>query len=168
MPTADATNSYCTEAEADDYFASRLYTDTWDDATSGNQNIALIQATRLIDQQMEWTGDPADEGQVLAWPRSGMYTQNGAEIPEDEIPDLLKQATAEVALQLLVGDTTGNSDTAGLRGLKVGPIELDFENGGPPRKVLPDQVLQMLSLWGKSKFASVAQTGGVVKLQRVM
>jgi len=40
---------YGTLNEANSYFASRLYTDAWDNSTSSNRVKALTQATRIID-----------------------------------------------------------------------------------------------------------------------
>lgn len=94
-PAASNANSYETVAEAQDYFDSRLTVAEWDNAAS--QDALLVMATRVLDMMFrphrslmrdacncqyyltdpQWTGTPATATQRLAWPRLGMFDQNG-------------------------------------------------------------------------------------------
>lgn len=95
-PGSPSANTYETLAEAQAYFDARLPLSGWDDGP--DQNIQLAMATRVLDAMAQprrvlvpaqggviayyrtmrqWTGLPATATQRLAWPRVGMYDQNG-------------------------------------------------------------------------------------------
>lgn len=117
--TIDATvggasaNSFVTEAEAITYMASRLNAGDWE-TTSGSsatetEKKALIEATRMLNL-LAWRGVRVTDTQALAWPRD--YATNpdatisdpGTEYPyyaDDVIPERVKDATCEYALELL-------------------------------------------------------------------
>ncbi len=161
MPTATSSNSYSTRAEADAYFAERLNSTTWTGATTANREIALIEATRRLDEQILWYGLPASQDQPLQWPRSGMVGVLGESIEVTEIPTRLKQATAEMAMALLAGDRLSDSSTEGIESLTVGQLAVNFDTGSPPkRKVVPDIVFEMLSIFGSLR-RGAARTGFV-------
>lgn len=164
-------NSYVTKAEADAYFATRLYPESWDGAA--DPEAALIMATRVLDMALSgqtyyeapsvnnrgqstagmlrtrpsWTGEAASETQALAWPRTGMLNRNKFSIASDVLPRELKEATCELAYQLLKGDRTADNDAAvqGITGIKAGSVQLSFKDSGiEATKVLPDGVLMLL------------------------
>ena len=168
MPTADSTNSYCTRAEADDYFASRLHSGAWTGAVNADKEVALIMATRQIDLAFEFDGSTTEIGQGLQWPRIGMFGPTGEVIEEDEIPNRLIEATAEMAMALLSTDRTLDSDSDALSSLGVGPISISFKQSNTPsRKPIPDIVAELLSLFGTLK-SGKNQTGScIVPLSRV-
>ena len=172
MPTLDATvggvaaNSYETLDEANTYFDERLaLSPPW--VTSGNTSVrALIMATRNIEQygqpmkrlvprsgsqpayyvvSRQWTGQPASATQRLAWPRIGMFDNNGNAIASTVIPQELKDAESEFAGQLLKADRTLDNDVIvqGLTSLKVGSVSLAFKDTIFPQ-VVPDAVLNLL------------------------
>lgn len=169
MPVIDATvaganaNSYETYAEANAYFDGRIpLSPPW--ITSG-QEAYLITATRLIDSCMSpvktlivgkdgrsyyrisrtWTGTPATTTQRLAWPRIGMFDQNGNPIDPATIPQALKDAESEFAGQLLKGDRSLDNDVIvqGLTSVKAGSVALTFKDQIMPQ-VMPDAVLNMM------------------------
>ncbi|CAB4190488.1 hypothetical protein UFOVP1196_63 [uncultured Caudovirales phage] len=177
MATIDATvgsasaNSYVTKAEADAYFATRLYPESWDNAA--DPEAALIMATRVLDMALSgqtyyeapsvnnkgqsttgvlrtrpsWTGAAVDGTQALAWPRSGMLNRNKFAIATNALPRELKEATCELTYQLLKGDRTADNDAAvqGITGIKAGSVQLSFKDSGIEiSKVLPDAVLMLL------------------------
>jgi hypothetical protein len=168
MPTIDATvggpgsNSYCLLAEATAYFDERLPLPTPWLASGDMCNRALTMATRVLDSmaqpfvsyvkdgayyitRKQWTGEPASTTQRLAWPRIGMFNRNGGEIAEDEIPQELKEATAELAGQLMMADTTLDNDVAvkGITSIKAGSVSLSFA-AGIEAHVLPNAVLNLM------------------------
>ena len=146
-PGAANSNSYCTLSEANTYHESRLHTDSWDDADDDTRNKALASATRLLDSHIAWNGYPTSISQGLQWPRSGLYDAFDELIGEAEIPQELKNATAEFARLLIDSDLTEDLSTEGIGGVGLGPIKVDFSQSGQKRKVIPDIIKEMLDLW---------------------
>ena len=148
-PGSATADSYCTVAEADAYNAARLFATAWSAASTPTKEAALKMATRLLDQiftrsmiedgayygysgqkvTLAWTGLPTTpETQALCWPRTGMLNRNSYAIASDVIPQDLKNATAELARQLIVADTSANNDVEaqGIQSLSAGPVSLAF------------------------------------------
>jgi DnaT-like ssDNA binding protein len=161
-PGAADANSFEEVEEADEYFETRLHAEVWVDADPADKTIALIMATRVISASLSpyryyvsdgnfyrtrstWTGVPSTSTQALPWPRIGMQNRNGVDIPDDEIPVELKQATSELALVLLSTDVTADNPviTGGITDLTAGPVSLSFKDY-IETKVLPNAVLDML------------------------
>jgi len=143
-------NSYCTLAEANAYHDARSVVASWDNASNDEKSRALVMATRLLDEHVEWKGEASTGTQALGWPRTYTYDLNGNEIVGDVVPQKLKEAEAEFARQLLEADRSADSktETEGVKEMKVGEIEFTFEY--PHAKVLPDAVYYMIRHWAKS------------------
>jgi hypothetical protein len=163
--TATSANSYCTKAEADTYFSARLHVENWTAASTNTHNQALIEATRRLDSHMEWDGAPTVTGQTLCWPRSCLLTRTDAALDSTTYPQELKDATAEFALQLINADRAKDSTTDSLLSVGAGPVSVTFNPNKTARKVIPDIVAEMVSLWGYPK-AKGALGSGMVKLVR--
>lgn len=172
-PTINATsgsstaNSYATVLEADAYFESRSALPTaWGDSESSKEAL-LVMATRLLDAMFrgtrilvqasggipahylvrrKWTGLPATTIQRLAWPRSGMYDQNGNAIGETIIPQDLKDALSELAGQLGIADRTLDNDVAiqGITSVRAGSVAVSFRDGTILSQVIPEAVLNLI------------------------
>ena len=165
-PGAANANSFLTVEEADAYYETRgIAVTEWEDADS--EAALLIQATRLLVAMFSpkrmlvrgktpgesyyvirptWTGTPATTTQVLPWPRLGMYDHNGNTIGSTVIPQELKDATAELAIQLSKGDRMVDSDVAvqGITSIKAGSVALTFKDSFDATKVIPDIVWGLL------------------------
>lgn len=89
-------SNYATAAEGDAYFATRLRTRAWDEATSGDQDKALAMATRIIDQ-LNFLGTKTEEEQENQFPRDD----------DDTVPTAIRDACLEIALALLDGVDPG-------------------------------------------------------------
>lgn len=168
-------NSYLTVAEADAYFATRLFSSLWTAAVTATKEAALIQATRMLDAKVTqpwtaaqlpdgftirrvstlgadqqsfvvWNGSPATAEQALLWPRSGMVDKLGNELPDDVIPQGVKDAVCELALLALGGDRTTENPAAaqGLTSLTAGPVTLEWGDNPQNPRLLPDAVFQFL------------------------
>lgn len=87
MPTV-----YATPADGDTYFATRLYHDVWDGASTDDKTRALTTAADMIDR-LAFAGDITDPLQDRQFPRGGDLL----------IPDNIKLATIELANSLLDG-----------------------------------------------------------------
>jgi hypothetical protein len=126
-------NTYATLAEADDYNSARTFSTVWSETDLDVQEASLIEAARLLDAVFRWTGSATDSIQARSWPRNGMFTRNNYPIPNNVIPQELKDAQAEYARQLVVGDLTVSldQDSEGLAAVKAGPIEIKFKPNNP-------------------------------------
>lgn len=150
MPTLVATaggassNSYVTVSDADTYFDERLGRSAWTGKSTDDKERGLIQATRRLDQE-KFEGIKNTEGQALKWPRYNATDDDGDEFDEATIPQIIKDATCEVALDLLIASDDGDvplTDT-GLeeyRSAKIGPLEMErlpgFDAGQLPANVM--------------------------------
>lgn len=148
-------NSFTTVAYADAYHENQLYSDAWTAAPdAATKAKALITATQLIVNALHadaWDGWPATTVQRLPVPRSGMTYPSGAVIPNTIIPDQLQDATSEMARRLLeaggLPDTPSDTEAqaVGLKKLKAGPIELEFDKNGYVAGIdLPEPVYAMI------------------------
>lgn len=129
-PEDPAANSYCTLAYALDYLANQIIDKitipAWLAATSDDKSRALIMATRVLDETMIWKGFKRTRLRSLRWPRSGVLTPDGFWYDYDTVPDIVQQATAEVAAAYLTKDRRaepkligGGFDQASLAGMSV-------------------------------------------------
>jgi len=164
-PGAANANSYLSVAEADAYFDTRLAATVWTGSTTTIKQTALIMATRLMDKLWDWVSIRTDTIQYLDWPRIGVLAENRLEtIDDDVIPQALKEATAEFAMQLISEDRTLDSDIETLRinALKAGSVSLTFGNG-VKAKVVPDAVFYLIpEWWGSIR----SRRGRTVRLSR--
>jgi hypothetical protein len=149
-PSGVASNSYLTVAEGDTYFSARLYSDAWVGASVDTKTVALIMATRLIDEMYDWTSwTTHPKTQALQWPRISMLQRNRLSFVDNEvIPQELKNATAELAQALIVSERTAQSDIADqkIEALTAGPVSLKFGAGVVP-VVIPDIVYYSIPEW---------------------
>jgi len=119
-------NSYVTLNEANEYFADRYGAEVWVSLDNNAKDDLLVTATRTLDQEV-WTGVAVSTSQSLSWPRSGTYYEPKQgyviELPEDSIPQRIKEATFELALHYINSPEALTSSST-VDSLKVGSIEL--------------------------------------------
>jgi hypothetical protein len=111
--TLDATvggasaNVYVTVVEADAYLEARLNSSAW--TGTEPKKIALVEATREV-SLARYQGNVAADTQALTWPRTGVVdpdaTSSYTEYASDVIPQRVKDATCELALEFLKAGTT--------------------------------------------------------------
>lgn len=140
-------NTYASLAEAELYFDKKYYKDNWSSAATASKNIVLVEATRLLDQHYDWQGSKWTEEQALRWPRSSVVDPDFYDVDFDIIPQFLKDATAELALNILSGDRTAESDTRGIKRMKAGPLELEVDKIDETL-VIPDSVDEIVKWYG--------------------
>lgn len=162
-PGGATSNTYCSREDADVYHSAHIALDAWDGLSDDVQDRALAHATRLLDEWYEWDGFVASSDQALLWPRDGVVGPNGYEEASDEIPTRIREATAELARQLTVGDRTADSDIESqrIKRVKAGSVEVEF-GPGVSAKVIPDAVHAMVGVYGTKRMSG----GGSVKVQR--
>lgn len=86
--------NYVTLNEAQTYFDTRLNTDTWDNSSDSDKTKAITMATRAIDA-LNFQGEKTSSIQENQFPRDG----------DIDVPQEVKDATCELALVLLDGET---------------------------------------------------------------
>lgn len=132
---------YGTLSGANDYHSERGNT-TWtgDDA---DKNIALLRGSEYIDAayRSSFPGYPTDgRAQEREWPRSWAADIDGYDIPSDEVPVEVEQATYEAALRELVspGSLMPDYDPASQnKREKVDVIEIEKSAPHGPSSVTP-------------------------------
>lgn len=143
------------------------------DTVRDKKETALIMATRVINYNMEWNGYRASLAQALEWPRRFVKNRDygGENVlgpdtilsanmpygytgywPNNVIPNPIKDATCELALELLRKDRTVEVSQKGVTrfSLGQGAISADFDKADRPR-ALSEQVMMMLEPFGQAR-----------------
>jgi hypothetical protein len=134
MPTIVATvggstsNSYATLLEGDAYCDARLNASAWNDEPDDDEKArALIEATRELNLLM-YVGYTVTDEQALVWPRGYATDPDSpilADFDTDVIPQRVKDAVCELALQFLIAGTTDIASLESTQGViekTIGPI----------------------------------------------
>lgn len=167
-PKGLSSNAYCTRAEADTFLTqARLNADAWTAATGPHQDAAIMWATRIMDACYEWGGAPRTLTQALGWPRSGVRNRDRFWLDYDTIPEALKQASSELALELLKRDRTAEPELLGLgiTDLSAGSVRIAID----PNAVLPlipNYIRHMIDFLGDLKPGAGGGGFASVKLVR--
>lgn len=90
-------NSYADNVEADAYFTNRSTTAQWFNLTASQKDIALIEATSLMEAVIDWICGSAQCVGGLSWPRIDAKYPNGTDVPEMTVPEFVKYAQFELA-----------------------------------------------------------------------
>jgi hypothetical protein len=130
-------NTYVAVEEAQEYFANRLHSNAWIDASDSDKYRALVTATKTIDRQ-SLKGRKTDPSQPLAFPR----------YPDTEIPTTVKEACCEEALALL---ERGNSQRRklqqeGVQSFSLGNMSEAF-TAGAGKGLLSQEAKELLRPW---------------------
>jgi hypothetical protein len=161
-------NSFITLAAAEAYFLGRPFCEDWAAASEATKNIALVGATRRLEQE-KWRGIPTATTQALGWPRAGVSNAGYGEpgepwyggpplLADDAIPTWLQYAACELALVLLANNLLEDTgleliDTVGVGDLNVTPRK------GRAAGRLPEHVARYCRPY-------LVNSGGKVDLQR--
>ncbi len=146
-------NSYISLADAETVMESVLYKDDWEAATDDNKNIALVLATRTLDEEINFYGSRTSaDTQALEWPRYNCPKRTGTYgwinyFDSDIIPDFVEYATTVLANSLLGEDRSADSDTKGFKELKVDVLFLKVDKDDRA-DVLPDKVWDIVKFYG--------------------
>lgn len=114
-------NSYISEAELTTYATDRGVT------ISGANDALIIQSMDTLEQS-SFKGDISTEDQPLQWPRLNVVI-DGYYVDSDEIPQLLKDSQAEIALAVDAGNNPLSPVPRATKKTKVGSIEVEFMDG---------------------------------------
>lgn len=131
-------DSYVSVADADTFWSARNNSD-WSSASTADKEKALRFATEYIDGKYagRWIGEhPGSNSQIRAWPRNNAYDMEGR--VWTGIPQMLKDATARLALDLLSAfPEEAESRGGGVKREQVGPLEVEYFDSAPAGTTYP-------------------------------
>jgi hypothetical protein len=150
-PGAANANSFVTLVEFNSYLSERLFSETASGASDTKKEQSLIMSTRLIGRWFIWNGAVWTQTQSLPFPRIGLVNANGQPIPENVIPQELKEAVFELAIFFLnagTTDPTQTGDTDNISKLKASSVEITFRDvqNTLSGKVMPETVSMLIPL----------------------
>jgi hypothetical protein len=138
MPTLIATagasnaNAFVSVADTDTYMDARLNASAWTgEADEDVKERALIEATRELNL-WAWKGNRTTSTQALAWPRDLVHNPDSPNFDyfaNTVIPQRVKDATCELALEFLKAGTTDVAAlerTANVARKKTDVLETDY------------------------------------------
>jgi hypothetical protein len=141
-------NSYASAADGDAYHDGHLYATAWVAATLANKEKALVMATRLIDGQVQFAGWKTTDTQALQWPRVSVRDPDGEDdLPPDAVPAAVRDATCELARELLIADRTAAPAGEGLKYENTGTTQKGYDKSDT-RPVLSHVAQALLSKFG--------------------
>lgn len=120
-------NSYVSVSEADDILITNIHNTAWAALSDSDKEKLLAWATRLVDTKATWYGHKTSSTSGLRWPRCGVTSKDMVVIPDNVIPENLKEAIAEMARYLVEVDRTVEQSKDGLESLKVDVIDMKFD-----------------------------------------
>lgn len=150
-----AANSYASVAEANDYFAGRLYATAWGGADTADKEKALVLASLAIDAQVRFYGGRLKQTQGLQWPRVECLdpdykaqTEGEKFLPDDSVPLPIRQAACELAKELLTADRTV-TENEGINQVSLpGAFHVQFQPKDR-RPILSRLVIGLVSRYGQ-------------------
>jgi hypothetical protein len=144
-------NSYISLADANTYHKEQRYHtyETWLEYGSSTRSSALVWATRLLDEQVDWEGTIVYPAGALRWPRYDVWNLDGYQLSQTEYPTFLEYAVAEYAYHLLVEDRTEetNRDMKGFKEMRIGDLHLIIDEW-TNKPVIPPAVWSMVKSYG--------------------
>ena len=120
-------NTYVTVAELDSFAALRGVTLP---ATEPEKEVLIIKAADYIESFRDrFQGSKVSQSQPMQWPRYDV-TIDGFEIASDEIPQDLKTAQLQAAIEVNAGADLQEPTGKAIKREKVDVIEVEYEAGG--------------------------------------
>lgn len=123
LPTA---NSFLTVDEATEILEVNPHS-LWAAIDPEVQANLLIWATRLLMERTKWKGTKTFENSGTSFPRKGLVDVEGNCLPDDEVPQQVKNATAYLADYLSATDPTTVNSSSNLKKIKADVVELEFD-----------------------------------------
>lgn len=164
--------SFCSVDFADDYFLRRMVT-SWASLTLSQKEADLRKATDYLEQEfrLRWAGYKYTSTQALSWPRWEVYNVDTAYgyygwtnyVGYNTVPEVVKKATAELALKASRGDLS--TDVSRLKDrVKVGPVDITYSHSDWNQ----NKIYTVVEGWLAPFLANYAKNGmaHVVRLER--
>lgn|SRR5574343_469371 len=107
--------SYVAVADADAYFAKRGSPASWTGLSESVKEQYLREGTDYLEMMYDgrWKGCKVESDQALSWPRYNVHDSDGIVLDSAIIPQKLKNALCEAALQRTSGDLLPVLNTPG-------------------------------------------------------
>lgn len=139
-------NAYISVSEADAYFSARnLLATAWSGKTVAEKEAAILYATTYLDSNFYWLGHIKISDQALGWPRILVYDREGRSIDSNIVPQRIKDATAELALEALTKSLSPSLPRGGdVKRKKVSSLEIEYFSYASNSRTFP-LVRQILS-----------------------
>jgi len=134
----------------------------WSEATYEEQERALINATKFLDDLL-WASSAVSETQPLAWPRTGFTYFDPVlnlyvGVDEESVPIRLEKAVARLALHLITYPELLKGYESSYDSITVGPISITNANASSDPGRVPRIPLEVLSLIDPLLRVSVSST----------
>ncbi len=106
------------------------------------RGVTLINTEQLIHKAMDWLETQNFQGwkysasQPLQFPRVGVVIDNYV-LPTAQIPTQLKTTEALLVMEIFAGNDPSAPIPQQTKGVKVGPISIDFADGSTPFTITP-------------------------------
>ena len=146
--------TYVSVNDATTLLAEVGVTDDWTSLAIEVQEGRLRRATSTMDNQMFWYGEllvnTNSAIQALGFPRFGLVDTDNRVILG--VPRNIKESCAELAYALGTQDIIADASGRNANSVKVGPVEVQISSAAKLKKLIPDSVLQKLTLYGRYKF----------------
>ena len=139
----ETANSYATIAQADTYLDDSVRAGSWEFLDDDSKARALLTATRMLDRR-DWDGEPADEDQTRAFPRTG------TDYSSTQFPNPIIEACIELAYELTQDSAVETTEQGkNTKRLKAGEAEIEYFRPGGVRgmasiKRFPDVVEEII------------------------
>lgn len=141
--------AYCDVAFIDDHLGLSGATDDWD-AKSVDEKKALAEfSSRYLDNSFTWNGTPILDYPDLMFPQTCSRDRAGRTIVG--VPQVLKEAVAELCLFFSSNDPFADSETAGIKELQLDVMNIVFADSNTETFIkVPTQILAKLAFLGSS------------------
>lgn len=127
-------NTYASVETADAYLADRALT-AWDDATTAEKETALVKAADYLNS-LSWRGRKVSQ-RVMSWPRCDVVDSDGYEVSSGVVPVEVVAACCYMAGEFIGGADPLAAQDRQLSSMKVGSIEMSWEQGSNPAPQYP-------------------------------
>lgn len=169
-------NSYVDVVDANAFLETHVYAQDWVLKGSDWQARVLIMASRLLDQMWQFNGFKTNPVQAMQWPRmrcpdhdvdnpmagSLRFFPNTNYLDETKVPQIVKDATCQMALDLLTVNRTTDPDDRGIKTIDIFQgVKIEFDKADQ-RRIIPDSVRVSLLKYGRP----LDSPGGAARLVR--
>ncbi|MBY0356210.1 MAG: hypothetical protein K2Q12_10865 [Rickettsiales bacterium] len=119
-------NAYVSVAEADAYFTARNIT-SWVTRNTPDKEKGILYATSFLDSQFYWYGHIKRSEQALGWPRILVYDTEGRSLNSGAVPQRVKDAACELALEALDKPLSPSLARGGaIKRQRVSSLEIEY------------------------------------------
>ena len=131
-------NTYISQSDATTYFTNHDDPTAWSGLSSSLKDAALLYATVTLDGMWDFIGTVTTSTQALAWPRDGVWDEEGRNLAADTVPQRIKDAECELALLHTSNPLNASYARSGaIEEERVGPILTRYFDRASMEAALP-------------------------------